>query len=89
VKGCLGGCGKREERERERGECLNMDGKEKPRELLYRYLGNRVKRFVQMKINEHLIFNLTNAVRKCITLNIKAHTNTYACTCTEYVAGTG
>ena len=26
-----------------------------------------------MKINEHLIFNLTNAVRKCITLNIKAY----------------
>ena len=29
MKGCLGGCGKREERERERGECLNMDGKKK------------------------------------------------------------
>ena len=71
MKGCLGGCGKREERERERGECLNMDEKEKPRDLPY--LGNRVKRFVQMKINEHLIFNLTNAVRKCITLNIKAY----------------
>lgn len=27
MKGCLGGCGKREERERERGECLNMDEK--------------------------------------------------------------
>ena len=52
MKGCLGGCGKREERERERGECLNMDEKEKPRELLYRGTGNRVKRFVQMNINE-------------------------------------
>ena len=32
MKGCLGGCGKREERERERGECLNMDEK-KSREI--------------------------------------------------------
>lgn len=39
MKGCLGGCGKREERERERGECLNMDEKEKPRELLTWVIG--------------------------------------------------
>ena len=69
MKGCLGGCGKREERERERGECLNMDVKRKAARVTV----PRVKRFVQMKINEHLIFNLTNAVRKCITLNIKAY----------------
>ena len=43
-----------------------------------------MKRFVQMKINEHLIFNLTNAVRKCITLNIKAYNSEPAHSTSRY-----